>query len=116
MKILLLSILTSALLFCAPAFHAKKQFELSSGEAFNGTVKGDEYLNWIESDEGEILLFNKQNKRYEYAQIKEDELVPSGVEKKPHTLKKTRASKLSKEALYKLWKKKRNDELRRREQ
>ncbi len=116
MKILLLSILTSTLLLCAPAFHAKKQFELSSGEAFSGVVKGDEHLNWIESEEGEVLLFNKQNNRYEYAEIKEGELVPSGVEKKPHTSKKTRASKLSKEALYKLWKKKRNDEFQRRKQ
>jgi small nuclear ribonucleoprotein (snRNP)-like protein len=112
MKLFLLSIATVSLLFSAPAFHDKKEFELSNGTTFSGHLKGDEHLNWIASDTGEILLFNKENNRYEYAVIKDNTLLPSGVEKNTH--KKTRASELTKERLHKLWKMKRDKEFQRR--
>jgi len=115
MKLLILSLITSSLLLAAPAFYDKKEFELSNGETFSGHLKGDEYLNWIESDEGEILLFNRQSKHYEYAEIKDEELVPSGIEKNPDTQKRTRSSELSKEKVYNLWKTKREKELNRRQ-
>ena len=69
------------MLLSAPAFHAQKSFELETGETFQGYLKGDEHLNWIESDSGEVLLFSKERNRYEYAQIKDNELVASGIAK-----------------------------------
>ena len=108
MKILFLLITTLSILFCAPAFHGKKIFELENGETFQGYVKGDEYLNWIESERGEVLLFNNRSNRYEYAQILDNELIASGVEKKLHVKTRTAVPSLKKESLYKLWKEKRS--------
>ncbi len=116
MKLLLLFITTISLLFSAPAFHGKKSFELENGETFKGYVKGDEHLNWIESESGEILLFNKKNSRYEYAEIRNSELMASGIQKKLHVKKRTAKPLLEKEDLYKLWKKRRNNALSRRKQ
>ncbi|MEA2110868.1 MAG: hypothetical protein U9P71_02345 [Campylobacterota bacterium] len=116
MKLLFLLTTITSLLFCAPAFHGKKNFALENGNTFSGYIKGDEHLNWIESDEGEVILFNKEHNRYEYATIKENKLIPSGVAKKAQTKQRKSATSISKEQLHDLWKKKRSDEFKRREQ
>jgi hypothetical protein len=114
MKLLLLLLLGFSILLSAPAFHEKKTFDLSNNETFSGYVKGDEHLNWIESEEGEILLFSKQNNRYEYALIKKGELVPSGIEKEKSMQHKRAFNDLFKEEVLNLWKTKRDREFQRR--
>lgn len=113
MKSLILSLITFSLLLSAPAFHEKKVFELSNNDSFSGYLKGDEHLNWIESDEGDILVFNQQSHRYEYAIIKENNLVPSGVEK-AKGLHKRSLQHTSKYEVLELWKIKRECEFERR--
>ncbi len=112
MNYILLLVFTS-FLFAAPAFQNNVILRDSHSDPFYAQLKGDEYLNWFESDTGEILLFNKQNKRYEYARIVNGALVPSGIEKRAHTNKRSRPNLTAKE-VRKLWKERREKALQRR--
>jgi hypothetical protein len=116
MKLFFLLLASVSLLLSAPAFHAKKSFELEDGTYFEGYLKGDEHLNWIESDSGEILLFNTKSHRYEYAKIKDDALIPSGIAKSSTPKSQAILPHISKEELYQLWEFRRNSELQRRTQ
>ncbi len=110
MKWLLLSIITTSLLYAAPALSKKRQFQQPDGTTFTGKQHGDEYLNWIESQEGDILIYNKKSKQYEYATIDEDGLSPNGQALRP-SLKGRRATHLNRQSdddkIRELWKKKR---------
>ncbi len=74
----LLSFLVS-LLLAAPAFHGKRTFTQPDGTEVTYRLQGDEHLNWMESENGDILLFSKKNKRLEFAEIRNGTLQPSGV-------------------------------------
>ena len=76
--LLILSFITS-LLFAAPAFHGKRTFTQPDGTQVTYRLQGDEHLNWVESESGDILLYSKKNKRLEYAQIKNNTLEASGI-------------------------------------
>ncbi|RUM66407.1 MAG: hypothetical protein DSZ03_01330 [Sulfurimonas sp.] len=103
MKPILLLIIITTLLNAAPAFTNTLTLRDTHGDSFRAQLKGDEYLNWFESDTGEILLFNKQQQRYEYAEIRNRRLLPSGIEKRAHTKKRLRQSPTDKEVRA-LWK------------
>jgi hypothetical protein len=98
-----------SVLYSAPAFKRTKVFTQKDGSTFEATPKGDEYLNYIETKNGDILLYNPKTKNYEFATIKDDSLVPSGkVYKKDDTkLNKAIAQKpfLSNDSLKELRKK-----------
>ena len=90
LKFLLLFLLLIANMFAAPAFHGEQSFKQSDGTSFLGTLRGDEYLNWIQSDNGDVVLYNKKSKQYEYAIIKNDNLEASGYKFNPQqSLKKS---------------------------
>ncbi len=106
MKPILLLLTTAVLLIAAPAFQGALTLRDSEGEHFYAQLKGDEYLNWFESDTGEILLFNKDKQRYEYAIIHNNMLVPSGIEKQAHTKKRLQPN-LTATQVRQLWREKR---------
>ncbi len=115
MKLLLLLLFLGSLLPAAPAFHGYLELRDTNNEPFYAHLKGDEYLNWFESSASEILLFNKERQRYEYAVVKDDKLVPSGIAKKAHT--KTRALQpISHKTLQRLWRQARSHERQRRQE
>ncbi|MGB5966146.1 MAG: hypothetical protein WBG65_11555, partial [Sulfurimonadaceae bacterium] len=76
--LIVLSFITSILL-AAPAFHGKRTFTQPDGTVVEYRAQGDEHLNWMESENGDILLYSKKNKRLEYAEIKDNTLKASGV-------------------------------------
>lgn len=104
-------------LYSAPAFSKHRNFVQQDGKTFAGEIKGDEYLNWIEADDGSILLYNKESKQYEYALIERDRLAPSGEGYREENTSATRSSlrkpRLEKSSLYQLWKSKRNAAIQR---
>ena len=79
MKYLIVFSFISSLLLAAPAFHGKRIFTQPDGTGVTYQLQGDEHLNWIASQNGDILLFSKKNKRLEFAEIKGGTLKPSGV-------------------------------------
>lgn len=104
-------------LTAAPAFQGKKTFHQNDGSVFSAHIKGDEYLNWIETDTEDILLFNKKNNQYEHAVIKDNELKPSGDSFVPSSAHKKAAlldKKLKKNQLRELWEKKRQEAFQKR--
>lgn len=78
MKYLLMIALFSQLLLAAPAFQGKRTFTQPNGESVTYRLQGDEYLHWMEKDDGEIMLYSKKNKRMESAVIKDGQLKASG--------------------------------------
>lgn len=107
MKTLLLLSLASALLFAAPAFDDLREFKNADGTTFMAKGQGNQHLNWIETQDGEILRYNEATKDFEYAQIKEDTLEPSGIKYENSPLRKAsalqRVNRLDKADLSKLW-------------
>lgn len=67
------------LLHAVMAMPFKRTFTQSDGSTFKGHAKGDEYLHFIQNEEGDILIYNSKTKNYDYATIKNDRLVPSGI-------------------------------------
>jgi len=103
----------------APAFQGKRAFTQPDGSHVTYRNQGDENLHWSESDDGEIIIYNKDSKRFEYAEIKEETLQPSGrlyikaVPSKKQSRSKTVTNHLDKEKLYDLYKIKRDKRLKR---
>lgn len=77
-KIFAMIFLSAGVLLAAPALERSKIFIQPDGTTFSGTLMGDEYLNWIETEAGEIVVFNKNAKRYESAFVEKTGLEPSG--------------------------------------
>lgn len=118
MKWLLIFFILGSLLYSAPAFSGKQQFKQPDGTTFSGKQRGDEYLHWIETENDDILLYNRKSRRFEYAIINnKDELVPSG--EALHTSRHSKRSavltpNIRKDELHRLWQKKRRKEATRR--
>ncbi len=79
MKIIILVISFVLISFAAPVFSVQKTYRQSDGTTFTATPKGDEYLNYIQTPQGDILLYNPKTKNYDYATVKNNSLVPSGI-------------------------------------
>ena len=109
MKYILILIGLISIIQAAPARNGDRVFKQENGVTFVGQAKGNQHLNWIESSDGEILKYNSATKNYELAEIKNDNLKPSGV-KYEDGIKKSRSLKLVKlknEDVYKLFSQKR---------
>jgi hypothetical protein len=107
MKTLLLLLFSSALLFSAPAFDALREFTNADGTTFMAKAQGNQHLNWIQTQDGEILKYNEVTKNFEYAKIQENALKPSGVKYEKDASQRARAlhqiNKIDKNELSKLW-------------
>ncbi len=118
MKPLLMAILLASVLFAAPAFERKRVFTQPDGSTFTGTFKGDEYLHWIETENGEILVYDKTAKQYEEAVVTPERLEGSGEMYRAgaHTkrARSLRSPQQTQKALHRLWLQKRRQEMRRR--
>jgi len=78
MKYLLLITLMTPLLLAAPAFNGKRTFTQPDGETIEYRLQGDEYLHWLETNDGRLMLYNKKNKQLESIKIEGDSIKPSG--------------------------------------
>ncbi len=116
LRLLYLALCSTIYLSAAPAFQGKKTFYQDDGTFFSAHLQGDEYLHWVETDNEDILLFNKETKQYEHAMIKDNELKPSGNKFVSSTTNKKAPAykKLKKNQLKELWKKKRQEAFQKR--
>ncbi len=95
MKHLLIVLSLAALLHAVMAMPFERTFTQSDGSTFKAHAKGDEYLHYIETPSGDILLYNEKTKNYEYATIKGTRLLPSGLPYKKRALKSSVARQSS---------------------
>jgi hypothetical protein len=111
MKNLLIFLLTTSVLFSAPSFNQLREYKNADGTLFKARQQGDEYLNWIETPNGDILEYNNQTKNFDYVEIKNGELKASGEKYQNSSALKVKSrttqTKLSKDSLYELWNQKR---------
>ncbi len=104
MRVLWILLLALPLL-ATSTYTAKRTFNQSDGTTFSGRLQGDAFLYWIETDTGDILLFNKKTANFEYAVIKDGNLILSGNVYSPS---KTRSmNRVDHEQLRNLWNAKR---------
>lgn len=104
MKAVILIVLFLSLLHAAPAREMSYELTQESGEQFRAKQRGDEYLHWIETENSDILIYNKKSGNYEYAVIEGDELKPS-----KRAYKKSRGVRSIKADVLELWQKKRKE-------
>jgi len=113
MKTLTLLILSFSLLLSAPALNKTKEFKHSDGTIFKAKSVGNHHLNWIETEDGEVLKYNSKSKNYEYGEIKNSALKASGAKYEKENSKRARSrghvGKIDKNELYNLWSKKRKE-------
>lgn len=107
MKYILLCTLALTQIFAAPALDRMREYTSSDGTTFMAKGQGNHNLNWIKTQDGEILKYNSESKNYEYAQIKENKLRASGVKYEKDNSTRARSighiNKLDTEELHKLW-------------
>ena len=77
MKFLLIVLLTLTLQ-ATSTLSTLRTFTQSDGTTFKGRLQGDAFMYWIEATDSSILLFNKKTENFEYAMIKDNDLVLSG--------------------------------------
>jgi len=111
-------------LLAVPAAPFLITFAQPDGSTFQAHLKGDEYFNWIETENKMVLVKSKTSGYFEFALIKRDEknrliLFPSGVPviERGHSALRTdhNIPKITREQLGKIWqsriKERRNIEL-----
>ncbi len=54
-------------------------FKQKDGSVFKGISRGQEFFTYIELYNGYTGLYNRQSGNYEYAMVKDQQLLPSGV-------------------------------------
>ena len=118
MKLLLLFLLTFSHLFSAPALNVKREYKQADGTTFQARSFGNQHLNWIETEDGEVLKYNHKNKNFEYATIKDNNLKASGAKYNKSNSKKARSlfniNKMDKKELHNLWSKRKKESNERR--
>lgn len=103
-------LLCSSMLHAAPALQQERFFKQPDGTIFKGASKGDEYLHWIETQDGDIVIFDRKNKRYEQAVIGKEKLLGSGaLYHRPEHPSAPESLKEKHDDLKKLWLKKREE-------
>ena len=116
MKLISLTALVLAVfavkLLAVPAAPFLITFAQPDGSTFQAHLKGDEYFNWIETENKMILVKSKTSGYFELAVIKRDEknrliLFPSGVPviKRGNSVPKTdhNIPQITREQLGKIW-------------
>jgi hypothetical protein len=78
MKTTLLILLLSLTLYSAPSYSHLKEFKNSDGTTFYAIAKGNHKLNWIQTQDGDILKYNTRSKNFEFAKIEGKRLIASG--------------------------------------
>jgi len=117
MRHLIIFSLIIQLAYAAPAFHGKRTFIQPDGTEVTYRLQGDEHLHWMESEAGEIMLFDTKGDRLEYAEIKNGTLQPSGIPVLQKSSAMTRSASagtvtpLSKETVIELQKERRDRHL-----
>ena len=113
MKYIIIWFASIELIVSAPAMIDEIEFSQSDGSSFTGHLRGDEYMHWEENKNGDILVYNKETKNYDYAIIKKvdnkDILVASGTPYKNQnfTSRSRQIPKITKTTIQKMWREKR---------
>lgn len=90
MKTLLLSILLLSIVFAnqnsslafgiqTKAQNKSQTYKQADGSSFEGISKGEGFFTYIQLSNGYIGIYNQDSKSYEYAHVKNEKLLASGI-------------------------------------
>jgi len=80
MKKIILIILFKISLFGVEAYRGEIKFTQNDNKSFKAYLKGDEWFDWVDVDDGYVAQFNNKSENYEYMLLDENnELVYSNV-------------------------------------
>ena len=71
-KIILLMIIGISL-YGVQAYKGEIEFKQSDNSTFNAQLKGDEWFNWVQTQDGYIVQYNPKSKNYEYMILQNNE-------------------------------------------
>ena len=104
-------------LSAVPALSIEREYQQIDGSSFRGTLRGDEFFYWIELLDNNISIYSESSGLYEYGEIKNENLMPSGISVTPVQSSPSSSTskdpilvpKIDKKKLYKIWDKKRKN-------
>jgi hypothetical protein len=100
----LLIILLTLTLQATSTLSTLRTFTQSDGTTFEGRLQGDAFMHWIEAKDKSILLFNKKTGNFEYAIIKDGDIILSGNIYNTTKVRSLHQGTLSRDNLKELWK------------
>ncbi|MBU0720834.1 hypothetical protein KJ877_05785 [bacterium] len=113
MRFIVLLICAANIVFSAPALNVVREFKQSDNTRFMAKAEGNQHLNWIRTQEGEILKYSEKSKNFEYASIKQNNLKASGTRYEKNNSIRARSiariNKIDKKELHTLWLKKQKE-------
>jgi len=95
MKLFTLFALFTTSLLAAPALGIWHTYTQSDGTTFTAKPQGNEYLHFLKTKEGAILLYNPKTKNFDYATVQNDRLTPSNIPYMPKEKKLRKSASFS---------------------
>lgn len=71
-KLILLMIIGISL-YGVQAYKGEIEFKQSDDSTFNAQLKGDEWFNWVQTEDGYVVQYNPKSKNYEYMILQNNE-------------------------------------------
>ena len=105
-------LLTYTQSFAVPAIPFQIEMVQPNGDQFKGYIRGDEWFNWRETLDGNVVIQNRDTGFFEFAAIKKETareyLMPSGIVVTPELLSTKNGGKqgiplINKQDLIRLW-------------
>ena len=79
---------TAASVLAVPSYTGVQELTQPTGQKFNATQYGDEWLNWVATDDGDVII-QDTDKFWKYAELKTGELKPGKTKYKIHASPKS---------------------------
>lgn len=71
--------------FSAPICPVPVEFTQPNGDVITVTGYGDEFFSWQEDENGNIIAYDEESRSYKFAEIKDNEIIPTSQEVKKNT-------------------------------
>ena len=89
--------------FAAPIYPAPVEFTQPNGDVITVTPYGDEFFSWKEDENGNVITYDEESNSYKYAEIKDNEIVPTSQTVGELSLFSIFSHKIQREDIMPLW-------------
>lgn len=89
--------------FAAPICPVPVEFMQPSGDVITVTEYGDEFFQWSEDENGNVIAYDEESESYKYAEIKDGKIVPASQNVDEISLFSVFSHKIQREDIMPLW-------------